>query len=259
MNNQTIHAVIIEDEIPASRLLHSILKRLRPHWNIEIIAQSIAEAKEWLLSHDAPQLIFLDIQLSDGNSFELLNQIELACPIIFTTAYDQYAIQAFSVNSIDYLLKPIDENKLNTALIKFEKTLENTSGISSEYFQNIIESIQPHNKKYRTRFLISTSNAFKTLEVKDIAYFYTINKITTAVTFAKKEHIIDQPLSKLIEQLDPDQFFQANRQTIINIQSINKIEPYFNGKISVKVLPSHSEQILISKEKSSQFKRWVNF
>ena len=206
-------------------------------------------------------IVFLDIQLSDGNSFLFIEQVCPTSLIIFTTAYDEYAVRAFTVNSIDYLLKPIRQERLEEAIQKFEH-------VTSKYNQKLLEqndllevlhSLTYPGKKYRTRFLISGNEKLITLQVEDIAYFYSLNKITFAVTRQKKEYIIDFPLDKLMEQLDPDKFFRTNRQTIINIESIVKIEPYFQNKVIVHIKPEHKEKILVSKEKWASFKLWLNY
>ncbi|MEG1545761.1 MAG: LytTR family DNA-binding domain-containing protein [Bacteroides sp.] len=258
MNN--VSAVIIEDEIPAARLLHSMVKRLRPDWQLTILPGNIEEAVKWFDEHSHPDVIFLDIQLSDGNSFDFVAEAKPSSTIIFTTAYDEYAIRAFSVNSIDYILKPVDEERLKEAIGKYEASLGRTSMPVKEYLDNIIESLsKPIDKRYRTRFLISGTDKFTTLQVSDIAYFYSENRITTAVCYNGKEQFIDLSLDKLSEQLDSDKFFRANRQFIIGIDSIKKIEPYFNNKVVVLVTPVSKEKILVSREKITSFKMWLNY
>lgn len=256
-----IRAIIIEDEIPAARLLHTMLSKMRPMWEIEVLHGSIDESVRWFETHPHPDLIFLDIQLSDGTSFEFLSQIHPRSVIIFTTAYDEYAIRAFSVNSIDYILKPIDQQRLSDAVIKYE-TLRSDFCESNDpmnQLDTIMECLSAKSKKYRTRFLISGIDKLWTLQVDTIAYFYCENKVTFAVTHSAQHHIIEMSLEGLMEQLDPDRFFRANRQTIIGIDSIKKIEPYFNSKVVVFVNPPSKEKIMISKEKISQFKLWLNF
>ena len=235
-----LNAIIIEDEIPAARLLHSMITRLRPQWTLTIVPGSVDEAASWFKENPQPDLIFLDIQLADGNAFDFLSTVQPSSVIIFTTAYDQYAIRAFTVNSIDYILKPIDETRLLDAIIKYE-TLQN-KGIPhpQEYLNTLLDTLQHKERRYRTRFLIYGADRFWSLQVADIAYFYSENKITFAVT--KKE-----------------QFFRANRQVIISIDSIDHAEPYFNGKIAISVLPPYKSQITISEEKLSSFKLWLNY
>lgn len=250
---------IIEDEIPAARLLNSMISRLRPDWEITVLPGNIEEAAEWFNTHPHPDLLFLDIHLSDGNSFDLLATARPTSVIIFTTAYDEYAIRAFSVNSIDYLLKPIDEKRLLEAIVKYEAIVKGPVSPATDYLDTILDSLRHQEKRYRTRFLISGADRMRTLELDDIAYFYSENKITFAVTFTGQEHIIDLSLNKLTEQLDPDQFFRANRQILLCVKAISHIEPYFNGKIVVFVKPPYKDQITISEEKITAFKQWLNY
>ncbi|WP_297329349.1 LytTR family DNA-binding domain-containing protein [uncultured Bacteroides sp.] len=257
MNKQNV--VIIEDEVPAARLLHSMVARIRPEWNITVLPGSVDEAIAWFTSHPHPDLIFLDIQLADGNSFDFLSVANPSSAIIFTTAYDQYAVRAFTVNSIDYILKPVDEQRLSDAILKYETLQGSGRPLPEDYLPTLLDALQPRDKRYRTRFLISGIDRFWSLQVSDIAYFYSENKITFAVTRTGQEHIIDLSLSKLMEQLDPDRFFRANRQIIVCITAIDHAEPYFNGKITVTVRPSYKNKITISEEKLTTFKQWLNF
>lgn len=259
--NNTVRVVLIEDEIPAARRLKSMIEQIRPEWEVITLPGNIEEANEWFAGNPHPDLIFLDIELSDGDSFLFLEQSSPDSMIIFTTAYNEYAIQAFTVNSIDYLLKPIKEDRLLAAILKYESfTNKYKQSFNSQSNRaQIIEALTNQDKKYRTRFLISGADKFWTLQVDEIAYFYTENKATFAVTKNGDEHIIDFSLDKLIDQLDPDRFFRANRQTIISIESIRKIEPYFNSKVVVLLNPPSKNSIIISKEKVSAFKIWLNF
>ncbi|MEG0796836.1 MAG: LytTR family DNA-binding domain-containing protein [Odoribacter sp.] len=254
-----LNVVIIEDEIPAARLLSSMVGRLRPEWEMTVLPGNVEEAVQWFGENPHPDIIFLDIQLSDGNSFDFLSQAKPTSMIIFTTAYDEYAIRAFSVNSIDYILKPVDEQRLLEAIIKYESLAGNRRGGFDEYLNTVLDSLQQREKRFRTRFLISGADCFLTLQVADIAYFYSENKITFAVTGAGKEYIVDPALDKLSEQLDPDLFFRANRQVLLSVDAIKSVEPYFNGKVVVHVKPTFKEQIIISKEKIPSFKVWLNF
>ncbi|MGL5683081.1 MAG: LytR/AlgR family response regulator transcription factor [Marinifilaceae bacterium] len=253
-----LHVAIIEDEIPAARLLFSVIHRLRPEWNLELLPGSVEELVEWFEVNKHPDLLFLDIQLSDGNSFEFLNKSKPSSSIVFTTAYDEYAIRAFTVNSIDYILKPVDEDRLLEAIEKYEHRMETGNSRLQSQLDALLQTMQQQ-KKFRTRFLIAAPDKFITLQVDDVAYFFSENKVTYAVTFSGKKHAIDLPLEKLTEQLNPDLFFRANRQVLLSINSIKRIEPYFNGKIIVIVQPPFEDKITISKEKISAFKMWLNF
>ena len=257
MNKQNV--VIIEDEIPAARLLHSMVSRIRPEWNITVLPGSVDDAIAWFASHPHPDLIFLDIQLADGNSFDFLSVANPSSAIIFTTAYDQYAVRAFTVNSIDYILKPVDEQRLSDAILKYETLQGSGRPLPDDYLNTLLDALQPRDKRYRTRFLISGVERFWSLQVSDIAYFYSENKVTFAVTRTGQEHIIDLSLNRLMEQLDPDRFFRANRQVIVCITAIDHAEPYFNGKIVVTVRPPYKNKITISEEKLTAFKQWLNF
>ena len=264
MNNNpvVIRAAIIEDEIPAARLLNHMLAELRPEWEILLLPGNIEEAAEWFSENTHPDLLFLDIQLTDGNSFLL---IEKACPksmIVFTTAFDTYAVRAFTVNSIDYLLKPIHRERLAETLDKFDRlhTRYSVDGLPhQEEMLEVLRSLSNPIKRYRTRFLVSVGERLVTLPVGDVAYFYSENKITFAVTYSGQEYVVDLSLNKLVEQLDPDQFFRANRQVLLCVRAISHVEPYFNGRIVVFVKPPYKSQIIISEEKMTAFKLWLNF
>jgi len=213
-------------------------------------------------------ILFLDIQLTDGNSFLFIEQAHPESMIVFTTAYDEYAVRAFSVNSIDYLLKPIHEDRLMQTIQRFE-------GLTKNYIHDfnqesrMLEILQQLSaaqetsvsvqKKYRTRFLISSGEKLFTLQVSDIAYFYSENKLTFAVTHKNREYLIDLALDRLSEQLDPDHFFRTNRQTLVCIDAIQRIESYFLGKAIVHVQPPFKDKIMISKDKMASFRMWLNY
>lgn len=256
-----IKAVIIEDEIPAARLLKSMINSLRPNWDVLVLPGNIEESVEWFSSNPHPDIIFLDIQLSDGNSFVFIEQAKPDSMIVFTTAFDEYAVRAFSLNSIDYLLKPIHKERLKDAISKFENL---TSRYIKEFnersqIQEVLRSLSNPDKRYRTRFLISGVDRLFTLQVQDIAYFYSEYKETFAVTCNGKEYIIELSLDKLVDQLDPDRFFRANRQMVLSIDAIKKIEPYFQNRISVSIYPPYKNKVLVSKEKITTFKLWLNY
>lgn len=254
-----LNAVIIEDEIPAARLLHSMVHELRPAWDIATLPGSVDNATAWFASNPHPDLLFLDIQLADGSAFDFLSAARPTSAVIFTTAYDQYAIRAFSVDSIDYILKPVDRQRLLEAIVKYESRRNGPSPDPETYVDLLLDSLTRRERRFRTRFLIYGADSFKALPVTDIAYFYSQNKITFAVTFDGRQHSINLSLNKLGEQLDPEHFFRANRQTIVNIDAIDRAEPFFNGKIVLSVHPPHSTPILISEEKVSAFKLWLDY
>lgn len=254
-----LNAVIIEDEIPAARLLRSMVSSLRSEWNVEIIPGNVDDAVKWFASHEHPELIFLDIHLTDGDAFDFLSVSKPKSAIIFTTAYDQYAIRAFSVNSIDYILKPVDETRLLEAISKYESLCGKGWLLSDNYMETLLEALKHPEKKYRSRFLISGADKFWSLRVEEVAYFYFGERTTFAVTPSGKEHILDLSLNKLEEQLDPSLFFRVNRQMIVNIDAIDRAVPYFKGKIKVTVHPPFKSDIVISEGKASAFQLWLNY
>ena len=256
-----ITAVIIEDEIPAARRLNKIINEIRPEWQVTILPGSVEKSVEWFNKNPHPDIVFLDIQLTDGISFTFIEQARPEGTIIFTTAYDEYAIRAFAVNSIDYLLKPIDSVRLEEAIAKFEHLT--TKYLVQEQkttdLIDILQNIANPCKKYRSRFLISGEDKLFTLQVEDIAYFYSENKITFAVTKQNREHIIDLSLDRLMEQLNPDIFFRSSRQTVISINAIERIESYFLGKAILHVKPPFKDKIIVSRDKIPQLKLWLNY
>ncbi|PWJ45076.1 LytR/AlgR family response regulator transcription factor [Sediminitomix flava] len=262
---EVFNVVVVEDELPSQRLLVNLIKRVRPNWVILEKFTGVKDTTEWLQDNiDNVDLLFLDIQLSDGLSFEIVEKIDQPVPVIFTTAYDEYAIQAFEVYSMGYLLKPINPQDLESVIKKvefgFSKAEEYFGGGATEEvdYKELVESIQKKEIKYRDRFLVNYGSGFLKLNVEDIALFHSINKTTLAVTYDKKEYVVDLTLERLEEQLNPDKYFRVNRQMIMNIDAIQSIEQYFNGKLLVKPTMSFNEEIMVSREKARLFKNWIN-
>jgi len=254
-----VKVVIVEDELHNYRLLRGMVEKLRPDWEIVEWFESVRSTVAWLESSPAPDLIFMDIQLTDGISFSVFDQVKVDSMVIFTTAYDEYALRAFQVNSIDYLLKPVKTEKLQQAIEKFENMVhlqENSTETQPDY-KELLQAITQGEKKYRTRFLISGATSFFKLDISNIAWFYTENRVTTAVTFQGKEHIVDLTIEKLEEELDPDQFFRTNRSTIVHIDAIRKFENHFGGKLILRLIHPFEEPITISRLKAAEFKEWV--
>lgn len=255
-----IKVLIIEDELPAQRLLKETIEELNIEIDILDCLNSVQSSVEWLNKNPHPDIVLLDIQLSDGISFEIFKQVKVESMIIFTTAYDEYAIQAFKVNSLDYLLKPIEKAELNTAFEKYQNynkqfIQEQNSNIN---FSELTSLIKSKKTEYRKRFLVHSNESFFYLPVENIAHFYSIQGITFAVTFEKREYPVKFSLENLKEQLNPDSYFKVNRQIIINIDVIKKVHSFFNGKLKLETQPSHSEEIIIGKDKAAEFKRWLD-
>lgn len=259
--SRKIYAAIIEDEYPAARLLSRMLASLRPDWEITLLPGTVEDSVRWFAENPHPDVLFLDIQLTDGISFLFLEQAQPQSMIIFTTAYDEYAVRAFTVNSIDYLLKPIHEERLMAAITKFERLSPhsirefNHQLDVSGLMRALMDRETPH---YRTRFLITSGRHFYTIQVSEIAYFYSENKLTFAVTADGKRHMVDLSLGKLEEQLDSRRFFRANRQFILSAESVKSIEPYNGSKLNIRVMPPFGEAIPVSREKITSLKMWLN-
>lgn len=253
-----ITAVIVEDEVPAARLLQNMVKAIRPEWNISILSGSMTQQVEWFNTHQHPDLLFLDVQLADGTSFDLISQVKPRSSIIFTTAYNEYALRAFSVNSIDYLLKPIDDRRLAEAITRFETT-NRSIPLPTDYIDTLIDTYRNKEKRYRTRFLIPLTNKYITLNVDNIAYFTSEDSNTIAVTYQGEKFAVNVSLTKLEEQLSPDLFFRINRRMLVCVNAIEKIEPYFNGRIVVLLKTKTDEPITVSEDRISSFKMWLNY
>lgn len=255
-----IKVIIIEDEIPAQRLLKETLQEIDVKTEVVCCLNSIKSTVEWFQNNPHPDIILLDIQLSDGLSFETFKQVTIESSIIFTTAFDEYAIQAFKVNSIDYLLKPVEKGELQTAFEKYNEfnkqfVKEQNSHIN---FKELASLIKNQESDYRKRFLIHSNESFFHLPVEEIALFYSMQGITFAVTFEKREYPVNFSLESLKEQLHPDNFFKINRQFIVNIDAIKRVHSYFNGKLKLEIKPSQTEDIVVGKDKAAAFKRWMD-
>jgi len=246
--------LIFEDEAPAARKITKLLHDYDPEIEILNVIESVRDGLEWFAKNELPDLIFSDIQLSDTLSFELYKQLEIKVPVIFTTAYNEYAIEAFNHYSIDYLLKPIKIEDLARSISKFrEFGLKNT--VQTD-FDDIISKLQ--GQDYRSRFLVYYRDGLIPVDLSEIAYFYSEDSVTFLTKKDKKSFIINEPLDNLEKQLNPKQFFRANRKFILSAESVLKVEPFFNQKLIVKVQPDLEQEITISKIKASAFKDWLN-
>ncbi len=248
-------AVIIEDEKLAAERLEGLIKEVDPSWEIIARLPSVEQSIRWL-KNNKPDLIFLDIQLEDGLSFSIFDKVKIDTPIIFTTAYDQYAIKAFKLNSIDYLLKPIKKSELSESLQKY---INLKSPFLSD-FKEIFESIQKKEISYKKRFLIQYGQKIKSVNADEIAYFYAMEKNVFLVTFEKNTYPIDYTLDKLIQIIDPEKYFRINRKLLVNIDSIKNMIPYSRSRIKLVLEPAEAKEIeaLVSVERSSDFKKWMD-
>ena len=244
--------LIIEDEIPAAKTLRRLLSEI-PEVEAEILAtiDSVEGAVEWLGSNPMPELVFMDIHLADGLSFEIFNHVDITCPIIFTTAYDEYALDAFKHNSIDYLMKPYQLKDLERAINK----LQALTSIQLEGFLQTMGSTSK--KQYAGSFLIMLSDRFLVVPATDIAYFYTTNERTIAFTYEGQEYELDRSLESIADSLNPKDFIRANRQFVIARKAIKDVDFWFGSRLSVNLTVKIPERIVISKLKTAKFKEWL--
>ena len=249
-----IKILIVEDERIAADHLEKMLLSIDNSFLILKKTESVRETVNWLQNNQA-DLIFLDIQLSDGISFSIFEQIDIKTPVIFTTAYDQYALKAFKTNSIDYLLKPIDKNELELSIKKFKELSYNKQNEI-----NIKDIIQQLKKpvEYQLRFIIYAGQKIKTIKTSDIAYFYVSEKGVFICTRDDKHYAIDYPMEKLEEMLDPLYFFRINRQFIIHIDAIENMFPYSKSRIKIELRPSSNIEAIVSFNNAHDFKKWLN-
>lgn len=250
--------LIIEDEQAAAELLKKLLFSFDKSINIISVIDSIEKSVEWLNVNSHPDLIFLDIQLSDGLSFNIFKQVEVNCPIIFTTAYDQYALNAFEINSIDYLLKPISLEKLEKSILKFEKIQKSYSKAINADMNRLLAKLSISQNSFKTRFLVNKSDHSFIVEVNEIAYFISDQKVVFAVTKDKQKHMLNEVLDSIAGNVDPSMFFRINRQMIVSIDSIKKINNYFNYKLKLELFPPmNDDNTIVSRAKVKEFKEWV--
>lgn len=247
-------AVIVEDEFAAVQNLLRLLKAIDE--NIEVIAtlQNVDESIEWFSSNSLPDVVFMDIHLADGDSFSIFKSVEIRCPIIFITAYDQYALKAFEVNSIDYLLKPVSKDSLENALDKLERFAPSTHDF--DVIARVMKSFEQNNKTRQRSFLIPFKDKLIPISSNDIAYVYSKNKKAVITTFNNREHTLDTSLDDFLKQLDPDLFFRANRQFIVARKAITDLSIWFDGKLSVNLSIAIPERIIVSRARGAEFKKW---
>ncbi|UKB84072.1 LytTR family DNA-binding domain-containing protein [Chryseobacterium sp. MEBOG06] len=248
--------LIIEDEKPNADRLKRLLLKLRPNAEIVAVEDSITSSVNWLENNPAPDMIMMDVRLADGLSFEIFNKFEVRSPVIFTTAYDEYAVQAFKYNSIDYLLKPVEEEELDIALRRYETFIETVPFVGTA-IEGLLNYIQP--KDYRKRFLIAHRDGYKTVLAEDILYFYTELGMSKAMLATGIVENVPQTLEELEKQLDPKSFFRANRQFIIHIDSVKQISNHFNGKLKLELRKQPEMEVIVSREKASTFKSWMDY
>jgi DNA-binding LytR/AlgR family response regulator len=251
--------LIIEDEPYAQKELIRLLEQTGQRFEILACLDSVKDSIEWFQLNPMPDLIFMDIQLADGLCFEIFRKAKVTAPVIFTTAFDQYAIQAFKVNSIDYLLKPVKLDELKDALHKLEEVKDQFSGkrgfLESADIDKLLKSLRP---EFKTRFMIKLGDQYKTVDTSDIAYFRAEDNEVMLVTKASRTYIIDHPLDELSQLLDPALFFRISRGYIVEIHSVTKVSKYFNSRLVLELQPDAGEKVLISRVKVQEFLKWMD-
>ena len=248
--------LIIEDEEPSSKRLVNMLKEIEPELTVTDIIPSVADGLKWFKNNPAPGLIISDIQLADGLSFEIFKAINVDCPIIFTTAYDLYALDAFSVNGIAYLLKPIKKDELQKAVNKYKLFSKPTPVLDiNQLLQSYNQTQKP---QYKTRFIVRYGEHIKTINIEEVVYFYTEDKINFLCTKEGRRYAIDFNLDTLENTLNPKVFFRINRQYIIAIYSIAEMFSYSKSRVLIKLNPPAKHETIVSTERSGEFKLWLD-
>ncbi len=248
--------LIIEDEAAISRRMQKILLEIDPSITVTAILSGIETSVTWLREHTEPDLILMDIHLSDGSSFEIFNEIQVHCPVIFTTAYDQYAIKAFRVNSIDYLLKPVNREDLAESLKKYHRLhpAETQSGVD---YSKLVQMLGVAKSDYMKRLVIRFGDVIKAFEIKDVAYFYTGEKIVYATLSEAGSYPVDFTLDQLEKRLDPERFYRINRKFLISYESIGKMISYSKSRVKINLIPPCDLEVISSTERSGEFKEWL--
>ncbi|MBG7630804.1 MAG: response regulator transcription factor [Bacteroidetes bacterium] len=249
--------IIVEDEILASENLSYMLKEINPEIKILAVLDSVKSSIKYFENGIDADLIFMDIHLADGISFEIFEQVKIKTPLIFTTAYDQYAIKAFKLNSIDYILKPIDEEELENAVNKYLDLVKVNKPVDNSQLENVLKLLNSNKKSFKATFLVQKRDELIPIKTEDIAYFYIDEGIVKVVSFSNNSLVINKKLEDIENEIDPQLFFRTNRQMIINRNAFTNIKYYFNGKLIVNTLPKYSQKIIVSKIKASELKKWL--
>lgn len=252
-----MNLLIVEDEIPAMQRIVKLVKEISPEANIVATTDSIEMAVEAIMNHPNIELALMDIELADGQSFDVFKKVSVSFPVIFTTAYDEFALKAFKVNSIDYLLKPIDKNELKSAFDKFNFASKKPQMNMQLQIQELMKHIKSEEVTYKNRFLIKIGTKLVSVAADDILFIRASEKLVYLHTKQGNKYVMDQTLDELSRVLQPDKFFQLNRQYIAAIHAIKAVHQYFNGKLKIDLSGSMEEEVIVSRERASEFKIWL--
>jgi DNA-binding LytR/AlgR family response regulator len=250
-----IRTLIVEDEAPAAARLAKLLKEIEPDAQVLDIIDSVEGAVKWLRENEHPDLLMLDIQLADGLSFDIFRKENIDSFVIFTTAYDEYAIKAFELNSIDYLLKPVDRDRLRNSLLKYRKLSGKYPSVSIE---KLMETIEAGKSNYKARFAVNVGSRIISVETSRVAYFYTLEKNTFLCTRDNRQYPVDFSLDHLEQILDPERFFRINRQVIIEYTSIDHIHVLSRSRIKLETTPPARDDMLVSTARTHSFRLWLD-
>ena len=249
-----MNIIIIEDEKPAARLLQRKVEKLG--LQVNTMLHSVEESITWFQNNKHPDLIFLDIQLSDGLSFEIFEQIDIKSAVIFTTAYDEYALRAFKLNSIDYLLKPIDEDELEVAVNKF-KTRNQTQNFSLDFEAIKRMLVKPLEKEYKKRFSVKIGQQLKVISIEEVECFYSENKGTYIHTLDNRDYLIDSTLEVVETEINPKDFYRVSRKFIVPLKAVKEIQVYSNSRLKI-ILPTYKDdEVIVARERVGDFKEWI--
>jgi two-component system response regulator LytT len=252
-----MNILIVEDEELAVKKLQKTLAGVDPSASVVGVTDSIQGTVEWLQANNNADLILMDIELADGQSFEVFNQVEVKAPVIFTTSYDEYALKAFKVNSVDYLLKPVQSEDLQAALNKYKKLAQDRKPDFQleSLVKQLQQQLQP--KEYRKRFLVKHAQKLVSVDVEEIAYFYSDGRLNFFKTSDNKKFVVDYTMEELEDMLDPEKFFRISRSFYVAVEAIEKIDDYFGNRLILQLKPAVDKEALVSREKVSDFKKWM--
>ena len=247
----SMRALIVEDENPSAERLANMLNGIDSSINIIAKTGSVKDSVKWLKENKQPDLIFLDIQLSDGVSLDIFKRQNITCPVIFTTAYDEYILEAFDHNGIDYLLKPIKKEKLKAALDKYHSLKKHFTDDFFNRFDNF------SNGKSRERLTVKDGTNFMSIKTEEVAYFFTEYKLVFLVAFSGKKYLVEKNLTELEDELNSEIFFRVNRKYLVNVNAIDKFKPFFKGKLLIDLKPKTNDEVTVSQERAAEFKEWI--
>jgi two-component system LytT family response regulator len=252
---------IVEDEQIAAERIKNLVRKTVPEAVIVGLCDSIEESVTFLNTHSMPDLVLMDIELVDGQSFEIFREVEITCPVIFTTAYDEYALRAFKVNSIDYLLKPIQEDELRQSIDKFKMLSGNTTTQTREIIEGVLNELRqaakPVTETYRERFLVKQGQRLISVSTEEAAYFYSEGRITYLKTKDDRFYTLDIPLEDVEQQVDPDRFFRASRKYLIERRSIQSVSVHLNGRYKISLQPVIKDELQVSRDRAPEFRKWL--